>query len=241
MSNRFLASAAFAIVVTLSFIGSTAIAAHHYPEWSEATNLGATVNSSFDDSGPGLSKDGLSLYFTSTRPGFGGEDIWVSQRASKRDPWGTPANLGPTINTPGFERVPAFSRDGHWMFFGSSRPGGVASSFDIWASWRQQIHDDFGWQTPVNVGPGINSASTDNAPTFLETEDGTQLIYFTSNRPGGPGDFDLYVSTRLADGTWGPASPIVELNTSANESRPAIRHDGHELFFQSNRPGSMFF
>jgi Tol biopolymer transport system component len=240
MSNRFPASAAFAIVVTLSFIGSTAVAAHH-SEWSEATNLGATVNSSFDDSGPGLSKDGLSLYFTSTRPGFGGEDIWVSQRASERDPWGTPANLGPTINTAGFERAPAFSRDGHWMFFGSSRPGGVAGSFDIWASWREFVHDDFGWQAPVNVGPGINTAFTDNAPAFLEIEDGSQFIYFTSNRPGGPGDFDLYMSTRFADGTWGPADPIVELNTSANEARPAIRRDGLEIFFQSNRPGSAFF
>ncbi|HEV8535217.1 MAG TPA: hypothetical protein VGR87_05775 [Candidatus Limnocylindria bacterium] len=127
------------------------------------------------------------------------------------------------------------------MFFGSSRPGGVAGSFDIWASWRQFVHDDFGWQTPLNVGAGINTAFIDNAPAFLETDDGPQFLYFTSNRPGGPGDFDLYVSTRLSDGRWGPASPIVELNTSANESRPAIRHDGLELFFQSNRPGSMFF
>lgn len=234
-------SAAFAIVAAFSLTGSTTMAASEYSEWSAATNLGGAVNSSFDDSGPGLSKDGLSLYFTSTRPGFGGEDIWVSQRASQRDPWGAPANLGPTINTSGFERVPAFSRDGHWMFFGSSRPGGIAGSFDVWASWRQHVHDDFGWEAPVNVGPGINSAFTDNAPAFLETQDGTQLMYFTSNRPGGPGDFDLYVSTRQADGTWGPANPIVELNTSATEGRPAIRHDGLELFFQSNRSGSVSF
>jgi hypothetical protein len=242
MANKPLrASVAFAIVVTLSLAGSTTLAAPQYSEWSAATNLGAMVNSSADDFGPGLSKDGLSLYFTSTRPGFGGEDIWVAQRASRGDPWGAPVNLGPTINTAGFERVPAFSRDGHWMFFGSSRPGGVEGSFDIWASWRQFVHDDFGWQTPVNVGPGVNSAFTDNAPAFLETDNGAQFLYFTSNRPGGPGDFDLYVSARLADGTWGPANPIVELNTPANEGRPAIRHDGLEIFFQSNRPGSAFF
>jgi Tol biopolymer transport system component len=232
-------SATLTFVVSLG-LGSAAIAAPSYSEWSPATNLGGAVNSSWDDSGPGLSKDGLSLYFTSTRPGFGKEDIWVSQRASATDPWGAPANLGPTINTTEFERVPNFSRDGHWMFFGSSRLGGLGS-FDIWASWRPFVHDDFGWQTPVNLGPGINTAFTENAPAFLATDDGAQFMYFTSNRPGGPGDFDLYVSARQLDGNWGAATPVVELNTSFNESRPALRHDGLEIFFQSNRPGSTVF
>lgn len=238
-AKRFQVSVALTTAVILGLVGSVATAAPHYSEWSAATNLGATINSSFDDSGPGLSKDGLSLYFTSTRPGFGGEDIWVSQRASATDPWGTPVNVGATINTTAAERVPNLSRDGHWMFFGSSRAGGLG--FDIWASWRPFVHDDFGWQTPVNLGPGINTTFVENAPAFLETEDGAQFIYFTSNRPGGPGDFDLYVSARQADGTWGVATPVVELNTAFNDSRPALRSDGLEIFFQSNRPGSAAF
>lgn len=238
-AKRIRISATLSFVVGFGLIGSAAIAAPNYSGWSAATNLGGTVNSSSDDSGPGLSKDGLSLYFTSTRPGgFGGEDIWVSRRASAGDPWGAPANLGSTINTAAAERVPNFSRDGHWMFFGSTRAGGFGT-FDLWASWRPFVHDDFSWQTPVNLGPGINTASVENAPAYLETEDGAQFMYFTSNRPGGPGDFDLYVSARQLDGTWGAATPVVELNTSFNESRPALRHDGLEILFQSNRPGSV--
>jgi len=233
MRNR----VSISLLLILGLVAFESAAAPNYSEWSAATNLGGTVNSSSDDSGPAFSKDGLSLYFTSTRPGgFGGEDIWVSQRASAGDPWGAPANLGSTINTAAAERVPNFSRDGHWMFFGSTRTGG--QGFDLWASWRSSVHDDFGWQTPVNLGPGINTASVENAPAFLETKDGAQFIYFTSNRPGGPGDFDLYVSARQADGTWGAATPVVELNTPFNESRPAVRHDGLEILFQSNRPGS---
>src|SRR5207253_3072207 len=64
--------------------------------WSEPVNLGPIVNTSSDDSEPALSPDGLSLYFSSSRPGgFGPNNIWVSQRASLNDPWGRPQNLGP--------------------------------------------------------------------------------------------------------------------------------------------------
>jgi Tol biopolymer transport system component len=228
----------FAIAVVLSG-GGIASAAPRYSEWSAPQNLGAVLNTSFNDDGPGLSRDGRSLYFTSTRPGFGTEDIWVSQRPSADAPWGAPQNLGPVINTAAQERVPNFSRDGHWMFFGSSRSEGSFGGFDLWASWRQNVHDDFGWQAPANLGPGINTALTENAPAFLETEDGAQSIYFTRNKAPGSGDFDLFVSARQADGSWATATPIVELNTTPfNESRPAIRHDGLELFFQSNRTGS---
>lgn len=219
--------------------GGVTFAAPRYSEWSAPTNLGAVINTVFNDDGPGLSKDGLSLYFTSTRPGFGNEDIWVSQRASQDAPWGSPLNLGPVINTAAFERVPNFSRDGHWLFFGSDRSESSFGGFDIWASWRPHVQDDFGWQAPVNLGSGINTALIENAPAFLQTEDGAQII-FTRNK--APGDFDLWVSARQADGTWATAVPIDELNTTPfNESRPAIRHDGLEIFFQSNRPGSVLF
>src|SRR5438309_6984455 len=55
-------------------------------EWSAPVNLGATINSTFIDAQPNLSKDGLSLYFTSNRPagGQGGNDIWVARRAKCR-------------------------------------------------------------------------------------------------------------------------------------------------------------
>ena len=168
-----------------------------FSEWSAPVNLGPVVNSQFTDFGPAISEDGLSLYISSDRlGGFGGpgtEDIWVSQRARRNDPWGPPVNLGPHINTGSRELLPNFSRDGHWMFFASNRPGGFGG-FDIWVSWRADTHDDFGWQPPVNLGAGVNSAANDLAPHYFENERvGIPLLFFTSGRPG-LGDFDTYVS-----------------------------------------------
>ena len=239
VAKRLGISASLILATVLGLIGSVATAAPNYSEWSAATNLGTPVNTSGPELGAGLSKDGLSLYFTAFQRtgGFGLEDIWVSQRASEAAPWGAPQNLGSTINTAANERVPQFSRDGHWMFFGSTRPGGFGAS-DLYASWRRNVHDDFGWQAPTNLGANINTAFFEPAATYFENEDGgAPLLYFTSNKPGGMGDFDLYVSTQQADGSWGPATPIVELNSPAQDARPTIRHDGLEVFFHSARAG----
>src|SRR6059036_3507929 len=94
-------------------------------EWSEPVDLGPPINTPSADQSPALSPDGLSLYFASDRTGgLGGVDLWVSRRASDRSPWGTPANLGPGINSSGIESGPNLSRDRHLLFFQSNRPGG---------------------------------------------------------------------------------------------------------------------
>src|SRR6266850_6361061 len=124
--------------------------AKKYSDWSAPINLGPVINSAFSDQGPAISKNGLSLYFTSNRPGgLGGFDMYVSQRASVHEPWGSPVNLGPTVNTTSDEGNPAFSRDGHFLFFQSRRPGGFGG-IDLWVSVREHTHDDFDWQLPVN-------------------------------------------------------------------------------------------
>ena len=213
--------------------------AQRYSDWSAPINLGPTVNSAFNDLAPAISKNRLSLYFTSTRPGgFGGEDIYVSQRDSSDDPWGPPVNLGPTINTSFNERDPAFSRDGHLMFFVTDRQPGGFGNFDIWVSRRVHTHNDFVWQTPENLGAGVNSATLDSGPSYFANELGTPQLYFGSNRPGGP-IFNVYVSEQAADGSFGPAFLIPELGSAfAAQIIPSIRHDGLEMFLNSNRPGS---
>jgi hypothetical protein len=228
-----------AAVCLLGAGASLSAAAPNYSDWSAPVNLGPTINTTFNENSAALSKDGLSLYFDSTRPGgFGSNDIWVSQRDSVDDDWGAPVNLGPTINTASAETVPAFSRDGHWMFFGSDRAGGFGAN-DIWASWRPQTHDDFGWEAPVNLGAGVNTASIDTGPSYFENDDGGVPQLFFIGGPGGLGFADLYMSELQADGTWGPATSIPELNSSGNEARPSIRHDGLEIFFHSNRAGGL--
>src|SRR5258706_10363522 len=118
----------FALVMTQA----PSALAQKYSEWSAPVSLGPVINSASNDQQPAISKDGLSLYFTSNRPGgIGGFDIYVSQRASVDEPWGSPVNLGPTVNTTFDEGNPAFSRDEHLMFFQSKRPSGFGG-IDIW-------------------------------------------------------------------------------------------------------------
>ena len=213
--------------------------AQKYSDWSAPVNLGPVINSTSADQQPAISKDGLSLYFTSNRPGgLGGPfDMYVSQRASVDDPWGSPVNLGPAVNTAFDEGNPALSRDGHLLFFQSKRLpsfGGI----DLWVSYREHTHDDFDWQPAVNLGPSVNSAADDNGPTYFENEGGAPQLYFGSARTG-LGGADIYVSEQMADGSFGPAVLVTELSSTSNENDPSIRHDGLEIFFQSNRTGSI--
>jgi hypothetical protein len=213
--------------------------AKKFSEWSEPVNLGPVVNSAFEEFLPEISKNGLSLYFASNRPGpIGGEDLWVSRRATPDDAWGEPLNLGASVNTIFNERSPALSRDGHFLFFATNRPGG-SGGFDIWVSWRAHTRDDFGWQPPVNLGTGVNGAFGDFGPTFFENDDiGIPNLFFASSRPG-VGGVDIYRSELGASGSFGPAVLIAELSTPQNDFRPTIRPDGLEVVFDSNRPGGI--
>lgn len=225
------------VVVNLSAARSGRAAGPTFSEWSAPVNLGLPVNSAFQEVGPAISRDGLTLYFGSNRPGgSGGFDIWVSTRRTVEDPWGTPANLGPTVNSGAVDNVPALSRDEHWLFFNSERPGGFGGS-DLWASWRAHVHDTFGWQPPVNLGSTINTVFFDAGASFFENEDGgSPLLFFGRETAGDQGD--VYVSMQVAEGSFGPAERIAELSTPAIEARPHVRRDGLELILQSDRPGT---
>ncbi len=235
--------------------------AQQFSEWSAPVNLNnlklsdgttcpAVVNSSSVDSHAAISKDGLSLFFTSNRPGgFGGNDIWVTQRNSLDDCWQQPKNLGPVVNSVFNEGVPNLTTDGHWLYFNSNRLGGCGGG-DLYVSHRQDAGDDFGWENPINLGCRINTPGFDQAsPLHFEDEaTGTHFLYFTSRSIGGGEDaFDIYVSTCTADlatcntpNVWGPGIPVVALNSPFRDTRTAIRRrDGLEMILSSGRPGSL--
>jgi len=241
--NRWMSILGIALTAFLLLPDLSAADTPKFSDWSAPVNLGGVVNSTSADVGSAISKNGLSLYFSSNRPGgFGDFDIYVSQRQSVDDPWGAPENLGSTINTGANEAVPALSRDGHWLFFNSRRPGGVGGN-DLWVSYREHVHDDLDWQTPVNLGSGVNSGSDDAGASFFENDDsGVPLLFFTSARPrpdGSSGGNDIYVSEQLPDGSFGPATLVAELSSPKDDQRPAIRFDGLELFLFSNREGTL--
>jgi hypothetical protein len=233
----FIAAALFGVTVSVTLADE-----QRFSDWSAAVNLGPVVNSTSYDACPTISKNGLSLYFRSNRPGgYGGFDIWVSQRYSLEDPWEPPINLGPTINGPGNEYCTTFSPDGHWMIFVSDRPEGCGMQ-DLWISHRHNKRDDFGWGPPEHLGCIVNSNANENGPFLFKDEaTGQTLLYFSSGRAGGLGLLDIYVSAAISDGEdtiFGPPSPVAELNTTYTDYQPSIRKDGLEVIFASNRPGS---
>jgi len=244
--------AAFLIAAALSIVAAMPTSARDkFGRWGEPMNLGRTINSACanqtcESERPAISRDNLSLYFDSTRPGSKRHDIWVSHRASVNDPWETPQNLGPPVNTAAQEFSPNRSPNGHWLFFGSDRPGGCGE-LDIWVSHRKDRDDDFAWEPPVNLGCKLNTSANDDFPfLFVDNEEDITILYFASDRDYGPNKYHIYASTmNEEDGTFGPAVLVRELNCFPpdcvefqRDSRTTIRRDGLEIIFGSfNRPG----
>jgi hypothetical protein len=230
-----------ALVVAALLSGLAVIAAGpHYSAWAPAgQTVGPLVDPPASDDGNFcFTKDGRGLYFSSTRAGgIGRFDIWVTRWDEGTGAWGSPINLGPTVNSSLGDFTPALSRDEHWLFFASNRPGTLGQR-DLYASYREHTHDDLGWGPATHLG-ALNTTADEFGVTYFDGAGiGPAQLIFGSTR-GGDADFDLYTADIYGDGSLGPAVPVVELSTAHQEMMPSIRHDGLELFFASARPGTL--
>jgi len=153
-------------------------------KWTNIINLGPNVNSPYWDSQPTLSSDGNILYFASDRPGGqGGVDIWYSERT--REGWSKAKNAGSNINTSYDEMTPSLALDDKTFAFASNRPGGQGG-FDIYFTKR---NSNTTFTVPQNAGSPINSEYDEY---FYVSVQNTNTAYFSSNRPGGDGNLDIY-------------------------------------------------
>jgi len=219
-------------------------------KWSPPVSLSA-VNTAANESFPAISDDGLELLFSdwllyvpppNERPGgFGGGDLWAVRRRNERAPWENPFPLPASINTEFLETMPCLSADGLTLIFVSDRPGGVGMyvpngyTADLWMSTRANAADTNGWSVPVNLGPTVNSTSSDSSP-FL-TRDGLAL-FFTSTRPspsGHDGFENIWVSRRtsVAEPFGAPASLGEHFTSFYHLVDPCLSPDGKTLFFGS--------
>ena len=231
----------FAILVGAAALCLPVVAAGpHYSAWGDAQHVSPPVDlPATDDGNFCLTKDGRGLYFSSNRSGGVGKyDLWVSRWNDDNSAWGEPINLGSNVNSVMGDFTPALSRDEHWLFFSSNRPGTLGVR-DLYASYREYTHDDLAWGPAFSLGPTVNSAFDDFGVTYF-AGDGLvpPQLYFSSLRGGG-NDFDIYVTEFNIDGSFTPPVAVPELATDQMEFLPAIRHDGLEILFSSNRPGGL--
>jgi ribosomal protein L24E len=230
-------------VLALTLVACVAAAAAlassgDYGPWSDAVRVESIpgthpdFNGAFLDGCPFVSRDGKTFYMARGPQygGSGGIDIWVSTRASADDPWGAPVNVGPPVNSSANDFCPTISRDGHRFYFVSNRPAGCGGD-DIYTT---RLRPD-GWDPVGNLGCEVNTAANEASPFPLPQSTTGPVLYFSSTVSGAG---DLYLS-EWHGGAFQGRALVPGVNTASTEGQPNVRRDGLELFFFSNRPGSL--
>jgi outer membrane protein OmpA-like peptidoglycan-associated protein/tetratricopeptide (TPR) repeat protein len=166
--------------------------------WSEPKKLPGNINSKYHESSASLSPDGKTLYFCSENPtdnkGTGTHDIFKSTLNAKGE-WGQPENLSAVINTVYDERTVFIHPDGKTLYF-SSQGHNSMGGYDLFKS----VYNDSSkrWSEPLNLGFPINSADDD--VDFVVSASGKHA-YYSTIRPEGAGEKDIYQVTLPADTT----------------------------------------
>lgn len=206
------------------------------PVKAKIENLGPVINSKRSDFAPVITADESILVFTSRRPGSTGEllddkneyfeDVYISYH--KKGVWTAPENIGKPINTDYHDASIAISPEGSQIFVYKDQNYG-----DLFVSRFEEGK----WSKPQDLGKNINTKYAETSVSM--TADG-KTIYFTSNREGSLGGFDIYTSKLDKKGKWGEAVHLENvINTPYDEEAPFIHPDGRTLYFSSTGHAGM--
>jgi len=208
-------------------------------------NLGPNINSKYPDYAPVISADETVLIFTSRRDDSENrlvdprddlyfEDLYISIREHPDSAWPKARNMGKIINTDSHDASIGLSPDGQELFlYRSSSEKRKLVSGDIWVSDLKGEE----WTKPYKMHKNINSPYWE--PSCSVTPD-EKTLFFSSDRPGGYGGRDIYVSRKIAGNEWTePENLGPEINTPYDEDAPFIHPDGKTLFFSSRGHQSM--
>jgi outer membrane protein OmpA-like peptidoglycan-associated protein len=201
-------------------------------------NLSSKVNSPYPEYAPVISADETVLIFTSKRPNTTGglkdehgeyfEDIYVSYKDNNGE-WTEPVNMGPVINTNGHDASIGLSPDGQELLIYKHDGNG-----DIYYS----ILSGDKWSVP-KIMPGEVNSPRSWEPSASITAD-EKVLFFTSDREGGYGGRDIYITKKLPNNEWAKPRNLGPLiNTPYDEDAPFIHPDGTTLYFSSKGHNSM--
>ena len=182
---------------------------------------------------PVLTVDQQTLIFTGRRgitPQYD-EDIFISEKDSQGN-WKIPSSLSENINSPLNEGTCTIAADGRTLIYTACEGRGGFGSCDLYITRKTGNQ----WSSPQNLGAGVNSRAWESQPSL--SADG-RTLYFVSDRAGGVGRMDIYVSHLNDSSVWSAAENVgPEINTPRDEVSPFIHVNGQTLYFASNgRPG----
>lgn len=198
-------------------------------------NLGANINSQYAEYSPLLTADESCIIFTSCRPANVGkaldpktggyyEDLWIASK-NKTNEWEVSKNMQTPINTPTHDASGALSADGQTLI--------IYRNENLYISKLKGTL----WSVPILLPKSINSEAWESSASI--SADGNHL-YFSSNKKGGFGGKDLYVSHRLANTNWGTATNLGKvINSKYDEEAPYIHSNQNTLYFSSDRAESI--
>lgn len=202
--------------------------------WGEP-ELVPGIGAEFSNDGtPGLTDDGLRMFFISNRPGSFGNDVYVTRRAELHLPWGGPLRvdaLSSTWDDLGPRPVPG----GEGLFLCSDRLTAVSVGLhDLWL-FEQTDFETGTYSEPVIVS-ALSSTSYD---CMLMMAMSSLEVFFDSDRQPSVGSQDIWSAVRDdANVELGAAFPVDAVNSTAEDRDPFLSPDGHELYFTSNRSGN---
>jgi hypothetical protein len=217
------------------------------PAQVKIENLGQNVNSKFDDKGPAITADGKKMFFNSRRPaaedapkdvegdGKYFENIYVTTWDSAKQQWAEANEIPGQINQKAAHvACTGISADGKQIFiYKNDVTDAESRGGDIFVS---KVSNNK-WRTPEPFGKPINTTYWEGGACI--SPDG-KTLYFTSERKGGFGNSDIWMSVRKTKTEWDtPVNLGAEINSPYDEAGLFLAPDGKTLFFCSNGANSM--
>jgi WD40-like Beta Propeller Repeat len=195
--------------------------------WGAPEDVVELSSSEFDDS-PEVSGDGLTLWLTTTRDVVLNR-VYVATRPDRASAWGTPSFVA-ELSSLHIDTNLAISGDSLVAMI-EHETGASTNDYDLYEHRRASVSDPWG---PERHVVEISSPSNENGQCLDEYG---LVVYFTSDRPGTQGPFDIYTATRpTLDDPFSTPVRVDAIDSTYDDGNAFLTRDGHTIYWSSNRP-----